>query len=114
MAAVLLPRPAFVQAVSARLDWLAENRDEEQIENFLAGLRVVRDLISSHPLAGPIMKEDGAHVLRMRIFPRPLPYLVYYGHASAHEARQVKKIYLVRLYGSGQDREDIDMSGWPW
>jgi hypothetical protein len=47
----------------------------------------------------------------MRLFPRPLPYLVYYGPGRE---RPLTEIYLVRLYGSGQDREDVDMSDWPW
>ncbi|MBI2324712.1 MAG: hypothetical protein HYY42_04350 [Chloroflexi bacterium] len=110
MAVVLLPRPAFVRAVNERLAWLAENRSEDQIDNFLAGLNTTRERIANAPEAGPIVKEDAEHALRMRLFPRPLPYLVYYGHA--HGA--FTEVYLVRLYGSGQDREDIDMSGWPW
>lgn len=112
--ALLLPRRAFIQSVNGRLEWLGENRDEEQIENFLGALSIVRDRIAKAPLAGPIVKEDAGHVLRMRMFPRPLPYLVYYGHKSANAASEVAEAYLVRLYGSGQNREGIDMSGWPW
>ncbi len=114
MAILLLPRPAFVAAVRARVDWLAENRNEEQVDNFAAGLNVVRDRIVAQPFAGPIVREDAAHILRMRLFPRPLPYLVYYGHARVGDVGQLTEIYLVRLYGSGQDREEVDMSGWPW
>jgi len=114
MPPILLPRPTFVQAVRKRLEWLGENRSEEQIDGFLAGLRAVRERIQNAPLAGPIVRQDAQHLLRMRLFPRPLPYLVYYGHEHATDTSQVREIYLVRLYGSGQKREGIDMSEWPW
>ena len=105
-----LPRPAFIAAVNERIAWLAENRTEEQLENFLSGLADVRRRIEQRPEAGPPLKRSNTHVLRMRLFPRPLPYLLFYGHASE---QPLKEIYLVRLYGSGQDREDFDMSDWP-
>jgi len=108
---VLLPRPAFIRAVNERIAWLAEHRDEEQLDNFLSGLAEVRRRIEQSHGAGPPLKWSDTHVLRMRLFPRPLPYLVYYGHPRA---QTVTEIYLVRLYGSGQDREDFDMSEWPW
>ena len=108
---ILLPRPAFIAAVNARIAWLAENRTEEQLENFLSGLADVRRRIEQSPEAGPSLKRSDAYVLRMRLFPRPLPYLVYHGHGRE---RPLTEIYLVRLYGSGQDREDVDMSDWPW
>ena len=108
---ILLPRPAFIAAVNERIAWLAENRTEEQLENFLSGLADVRRRIEHSPEAGPPLKRSNAYVLRMRLFPRPLPYLVYYGHGRE---RPLTEIYLVRLYGSGQDREDVDMSDWPW
>ena len=110
----MLPRRAFIRAVSARLAWFGENSNEEQIESFLSALNIVRGRIATAPLAGPIVKEDVGHVLRRRIFPRPLPYLGYHGHTRARAAREITEVYLVRLFGSGQDREDIDMSGWPW
>jgi plasmid stabilization system protein ParE len=108
---ILLPRPAFIAAVKERIAWLAENRTEEQLENFLSGLADVRRRIEQSPEAGPPMKQSNTHVLRMRLFPRPLPYLLFYGHARE---QPLKEIYLVRLYGSGQDRADVDMSDWPW
>lgn len=108
---ILLPRPAFIAAVNERIAWLAENRTEEQLENFLSGLSDARRRIEQSPEAGPPLKRSRTHVLRMRLFPRPLPYLVYYGHAREQPPTE---IYLIRLYGSGQDREDFDMSDWPW
>ena len=111
MPVVVIPRPAFIRAVSDRLAWLGENRSEEQIDNFVAGLASVRERIANNPQAGPILREDAEHTLRMRLFPRPLPYLVYHGHARTSP---VTEVYLVRLYGSGQAREDFDMSEWPW
>ena len=108
---LLLPRPAFVAAVNERIVWLAEHRSEDQLDNFLAGLAFVRERIERHPGAGPPLRQDPTHVVRMRLFPRPLPYLVYYGHPLAHP---IEEIYLVRLYGSGQEREELDMSDWPW
>lgn len=107
----LLPRPAFIAAVNARIAWLAENRSEEQLDSFLSGLAEVRRRIDQSPEAGPPLRSNDADVLRMRLFPRPLPYLVYYGH---RRERPLMEIYLVRLYGSGQAREDFDMSQWPW
>lgn len=108
---VLHPRPAFIQAVNERIAWLAENRDEEQLDHFLAGLATMRERIERTPEAGPPLQWSDAQVLRMRLFPRPLPYLVYYGHLRV---RPITEIYLVRLYGSGQDRDELDMSEWPW
>jgi plasmid stabilization system protein ParE len=108
---ILLPRPAFIAAVNARVEWLAENRGEEQLDHFLSGLADVRRRIDRSPEAGPPLRSDASHVLRMRLFPRPLLYLVYYGH---RRERPLTEIYLIRLYGSGQDREDFDISQWPW
>lgn len=108
---ILLPRPAFIAAVNERIAWLAENRTEEQLENSLSGLAEVRRRIEQSPEAGPPLKRSDTHVLRMRLFPRPLPYLVYYGHRVE---RPLTEIYLIRLYGSGQDHEDFDMSEGPW
>lgn len=108
---ILLPRRAFIAAVSERIAWLAENRTEEQLENFLSGLADVRRRIELSPDAGPPLKRSDTHVLRMRLFPRPLPYLVYYGHGRE---QPLTEIYLIRLYGSGQDRGAFDMSDWPW
>lgn len=111
MPVLLLPRPAFIRAVNERIEWLAENRSEEQLDSFLAGLTQVREWIARNPRAGPPIREDERHVLRMRLFPRPLPYLVYYGHAKRET---IAEVYLVRLFGSGQDRPEFDMSEWPW
>ena len=95
----------------ARIEWLAENRPEDQLDDFLAGLTWVRDRIAQNPQGGPIVKQDEHHVLRLRLFPRPLPYLAYYGHAKGGPIREV---YLVRLYGSGQHKPEFDMAEWPW
>lgn len=111
MPVVLLPRRTFIRAVNERITWLAENRDEGQLDTFLSGLAEVRRRIERNPEAGGPLKWSDTHVLRMRLFPRPLPYLVYYGHPRA---QPVTEVYLVRLYASGQDREAFDMSEWPW
>jgi hypothetical protein len=108
---VLLLRPAFIAAVNERIEWLAKNRSEEQLDNFLNGLAEIRPRIEQMPAAGTPVKRTDTHVLRMRLFPRPLPYLVYYGHRV--EA-PLPEIYPIRLYGSGQHREGLDMSDWPW
>jgi len=108
---VLLPRPAFTRAVNDRIAWLAENRDETQLDNFLNALAEVRRRIEQAPEAGPPVKWGEKHVLRMRLFPHPLPYLVHCGHPRTDP---VTEVYLMRLYGSGQDREEFDMAEWPW
>ncbi len=108
---VVLPRPAFIAAVAERIAWLAENRNEDHLDNFLASLAYVRDRIALNPEAGPPLKRDRAHILRMRLFPRPLPYLVFYAHPTTYP---IAEIYLVRLFGSGQNRAELDMSDWPW
>lgn len=108
---IVLLRPAFTRAVNERIAWLAEHRNEEQLDHFLSGLADVRRRIEGSPEAGPALNVSATHVLRSRLFPRPLPYLVYYGHPRK---RPVSEIYLVRLYGSGQSRERFDTSDWPW
>ena len=108
---MLRARPAFRQAVVERIEWLAENRPEEQLDHFLGALAIVRAQIERSPLLGPVLQEDDRHVMRMRLFPRPLPYLVYYAHAKREP---ITEIYLVRLYASGQDRPEVDLSEWPW
>lgn len=107
----LLVRPAFIEAVTGRLDWLAENRTEDHLDNFLAALTWVRNGIRQDPRRGSIVRQDTRHVLRMCLFPRPLPYLVYYAHPKAHP---ITEVHLVRLFGSGQRRPKIVMSQWPW
>ena len=54
---ILLPRPAFIAAVNERIAWLAENRTEEQLENFLSGLADARRRIEQSPEAGPPLKS---------------------------------------------------------
>ena len=108
---VLLPRRAFIAAVNERIAWLSENRPEEQLDNFLVGLRWVRERIEQFPQGGPIVRQDARQILRMRLFPNPLPYLVYYGHAKVEP---IGEIYLVRLYASGQRRPRFSVSEWPW
>ena len=111
MAVTLLPRTEFVSAVNQRIEWLAENRTEEQLDAFLAGLSWVRDRIAQAPQGGSLVRKDKHHALRMRLFPRPLPYLVYYAH---QQAEPITEVYLVRLYASGQRRPRVTMSSWPW
>lgn len=106
---VLVPRPAFSRAVLDHIEWLATNRPEEQLDHFLGALAIVREQIARAPLHGPALQQDEQYVLRMRLFPRPLPYLVYYAH---RKSEPIAAIYLVRLYGSGQDRPEMDPSGW--
>lgn len=100
-----------MRAVAERIEWLAENRPQEQLDNFLGALAVVREQIARAPLQGPPVTHDEHHVLRLRLFPRPLSYLVYYAHPKVEP---IVEIYLVRLFGSGQDRPEADMSRWPW
>lgn len=111
MTAILLPRPTFVREVNERIAWLARHRGEEQIGSFLIGLADVRGRIERRPEAGVPIRSSARLVVRMRLFPRPLPYLVYYAHPRIPP---IDEIYLLRLYGSGQRREDFDMSEWPW
>ncbi len=111
MAVTLFPRPAFVSAVTQRIEWLAENRTEEQLDAFLAGLSWVRERLAQTPQAGSLVKQDKHHALRMRLLPRPLPYLVYYAHPKAEP---ITEVYLVRLYASGQRRPRAAMDNWPW
>lgn len=111
MAVTLLLRPAFVAAVTQRIEWLGENRTEEQLDAFLAGLSWARERIARTPRAGALVKEDPHYALRMRLFPRPLPYLVYYAHPKAEP---ITKVFLVRLYASGQRRPRVSLSDWPW
>lgn len=108
---VLLPRRAFIRAVTEQVAWLAEHRPEEHLDHFLDALAIVQAQIERAPLRGSPQQQDERHVLRLRLFPRPLPYLVYYAHPRSDPIRE---IYLVGLYASGQDRPELDMSAWPW
>lgn len=104
-------RPAFIADVRGRIEWLAEHREEEQLESFLTGLASVRAAITRDPRAGAVVREDERYVVGLRLFPRPLPYVVYYAH---EKTQRVAEIYLVRLFGAGQDRSGFDLSDWPW
>ncbi len=97
--------------MNERIAWLAENRSEDHLDSFLAGLAFIRERIAQYPEAGPVLRKDATNVLRMRLFPRPLPYLVYYADAAT---RPIEEIYLVRLFGSGQKRPELEMADWPW
>ena len=110
MARVRLSR-AFRAQVAERLAWLAEHRAEEQLDLFVLALEQVHRSIGRYPAAGPVVRRDGRHVLRYRLFPRPLPYLLYYGHRATEPIREV---ILLALFGSGQDRRNADRSEWPW
>jgi plasmid stabilization system protein ParE len=107
----VIPRPAFIRDVTERIAWIGENRGDEQLDSFLAALAAVWRNIERYPFAGPVVAEDAGHVARMRLFPRPLPYLVYYSHVRAE---RLEAVHLLRLYASGQRREEIDMAEWPW
>jgi len=72
---------------------------------------VVRERIEQFPLGEAIVRQDARRILRIRLFPNPLPYLVYYGHAKVEP---ILEIYLVRLYASGQRRPRFSVSEWPW
>ena len=104
----VIERPEFIADVLGRIEWLARYRPEEQLDHFLGALMIVRDQIARGPLRGSPLRQDERHVMRMRLFPRPLPYLVHYAHAKREP---ITEVYLVRLYASGQDRPGSDMSG---
>lgn len=108
---VLVQRPEFIQDVLDRVEWLVHHRPEEQLDHFFVALAVVREQIARAPLQGAPLRQDERYVLRLRLFLRPLPYLVYYAHPKTEP---MAEIYLVHLYGSGQDRPEADMSMWPW
>lgn len=110
MARVRLSR-AFRAQAAERLAWLAEHRAEEQLEHFVIALEQVRRSIGRYPAAGPVVRRDERRVLRYRLLPRPLPYLLYYGHRATEPIREV---VLLAMFGSGQDRTDVDRSEWPW
>jgi len=42
----------------------------------------MRERIEQFPQGEPIVRQDARHILRMRLFPIRLPYLVYYGDAT--------------------------------
>lgn len=102
---------AFRADVAERLAWLAAHRAEEQLDQFVIALEQVRAGLGRYPAAGPVIRRDERHVLRLRLFPRPLPYLLYYGHTATEPIREV---ILLALFASGQDRRKDDRSDWPW
>lgn len=108
---MVVERPEFVADVLGRIRWLTEHRPEEQLDHFFGALAIVRGQIERAPLRGAPLRADERFVLRQRLFPRPLPYLVHYVHPRGDP---IMEIYLVRLYASGQDRSEADMSTWPW
>lgn len=108
---LIVERPEFIADVRGQIGWLAEHRPEEQLDHFIGALTIVRQQIERAPLHGSPLQQNERYVLRMRLFPRPLPYLVYYGHPRGEP---IAKIYLVGLYASGQDRPELDLAAWPW
>ncbi len=91
----------FVADARATMAWLQENRHEDQVDSFLLALRILRARIARYPEAGAILRQDGAVIVRVRLFPRPLPYLVHYSHAAT---RPVNEVFLLRIFGAGQRR----------
>jgi len=108
---LVVERPEFIDDVFGRVEWLAQHRPEDQLDHFLAALAMVREQVARAPLRGAPVRQNDRYMLRSRLFPRPLPYLVHYAHPKAEP---ISEIHLVRLYGSGQDRPEIEMSAWPW
>lgn len=107
----VVERPEFIADVLGRIEWLAQHRPEEQLDHFLLALALVQRQIERAPRQGAPLRQNERFVLRQRLFPRPLPYLLHYVHRTAEP---ITEIYLVRLYASGQDRPQVDLSQWPW
>ena len=111
MSAVVEPTSSFIRDVNERVAWLAQHRDADQLHRFVAGLEEVRRRIEDSPEAGATVRSSATNVIRMRLCTPPLPYLVYYAHPRS---RPVRRAFLLRLYASGQRREETDLSEWPW
>lgn len=109
--AVVVPRPAFEEAIISRIMWLGEHAPEAWLDNFLAALETLRRDIGLLPEAAPVLKQDAHVVVRQRRFPAGLPYVVYYAHLSEEP---ITTVYLTHLFHERQRRPQLDLRDWPW
>lgn len=98
----------FVKDVHRHKDWLASQGQPERIENLLRGIREVIERLGAFPAAGPIVRQNERIVVRELIF-RRLRYVAHYGHLRGEPIRDV---WLLALYGVGQDRMAADPDEW--
>lgn len=109
--ALVQPRPAFERAVIERIRWLQEHAPGQWLDDFLTGLDVVRRDLEMFPEAWPAVMQDDRVVLRVRPFPDPLPYLVYYTH---RRETPIRVVFLSRLLHQRQRRPRLQRRAWPW
>lgn len=98
----------FVQDVHRHRSWLAAQGQPERIENLLAGILEVMERLAAFPAAGPVIQESERIVLRQLIF-RRLRYVAHYAHLRRGP---IGDVWLLALYGVGQDRPDPDPEAW--
>jgi plasmid stabilization system protein ParE len=99
---------SFIDDLRRHSEWLASEGQPERVENLLAGLREVIDQLARFPASGPIVQQDGRIVVRELIFRR----LRYVAHYAYRRAQPIGDVWLIALYGVGQDRVATDPSAW--
>lgn len=98
----------FVQDVRRHRAWLAARGQPERIESLLDGVREVIQRLAAFPAAGPILQQNDRIVVRELIF-RRLRYVAHYAH---RRREPIGDVWLLALYGVGQDRIEPDPDEW--
>jgi plasmid stabilization system protein ParE len=98
----------FLQDVRRHREWLAGEGQPERIENLLQGIREVMERLGAFPASGPIVRQDDRIVVRELIF-RRLRYVTHYAH---RRREPIGDVWLLGLYGVGQDRPEPDPAAW--
>ncbi len=98
----------FVHDVRRHRAWLAAQGQPERIENLLAGVREVMERLAALPASGPVIQENERIVVRQLIF-RRLRYVAHYAH---RRREPIGDVWLLALYGVGQDRPEPDPDAW--
>lgn len=99
---------SFVHDIRRQRAWLAAQGQPERIENLLAGVQEILQRLAAFPASGPIIQQSERIVVRELVF-RRLRYVAHYAH---RRREPIGDVWLLALYGVGQDRLEPDPDVW--
>lgn len=98
----------FIQDLRRHRAWLADKGHADRIDNLLAGVREVIERLAAFPASGPVVQQNERIVVRELIFRR----LRYVAHYAYRRREPIGDVWLLALYGVGQDRPEPDPENW--